>query len=120
MDFKPAATMSRFFIGERTKSRKSGLATLAGVIDVALLGGSPSFIVGQTFDVLFANVINGTFDNAMIDAGAAIFDVTVIDGISQDIVRLTATSVSAVPLPGAVWLFGAGLVVLTLRRRRVA
>lgn len=92
----------------------NGDATLGGTIDVALLG-TPSFGIGQTFDVLFAANIFGGFDNQVINVGAASFAVSIIDGMSQDIVRLTATSV--VPLPPAAWMLLTGLAFVIGRKR---
>ena len=94
----------------------TGAASLAGTIAVDLLG-APTFAVGQSFDVLIAASIANNFANSSIDAGFATFDVLIVDGISEDIVRLTATSVSAVPLPPAAWLFAAALVTLGVTRR---
>ena len=94
----------------------SGTATLDGTIAVALLG-APTFAVGESFDVLIAAAILNSFTNTTIDAGFATFDVLIVDGLSEDIVRLTATSVSAVPVPAAVWLFTAALATLGATRR---
>ncbi len=94
----------------------TGSASLAGTIVVDLLG-APTFAVGQSFDVLIAASISNSFANSSIDAGFATFDVLIVNGLSEDIVRLTATSVSAVPLPAAAWLFAAALVTLGATRR---
>ena len=93
----------------------NGDATLGGTIAVELLG-SPAFGIGQTFDVLFATEIIGSFLNDIVTAGAASFAVSIIDGFDQDIVRLTATS--AVPLPPAAWMLLSGFAFLLQRRKR--
>ncbi|MGK0173401.1 MAG: hypothetical protein ACI9W2_005149, partial [Gammaproteobacteria bacterium] len=80
-------------------------------LDVDLLGFIPT--VGTTFDVLFAAVIDGTFDNTIVDTGNVVFAINIIN---DSLVRLTA--VSAVPIPAALWLF-ASTIVLMLGGRRL-
>ncbi|MGR8919141.1 MAG: hypothetical protein ACU85V_05940, partial [Gammaproteobacteria bacterium] len=90
-----------------------GQASLDGTLAVSLIG-TPTIGIGDTFDVLVADTIVGAFDNAQVSAGSALFDIAIIDGVS-DIVRLT--SLTAVPLPAPAWLLLGALPVLAARRR---
>ena len=92
-----------------------GTASLDGFISAALLG-RPQIDVGDRFDVLLANVISGQFLNTQVEAGLAIFDVSIIDG-AQDVVRLTAVQASPVPLPAAVWMLMSALAITAGWRR---
>ncbi|MFT5392586.1 MAG: hypothetical protein ACI8PT_002784 [Gammaproteobacteria bacterium] len=62
---------------------------------------------------MFAAVIDGTFDNTIVDTGNVVFAINIIN---DSLVRLTA--VSAVPIPAALWLF-ASTIVLMLGGRRL-
>jgi hypothetical protein len=89
-------------------------AALGGTLDVSLLGGfAPS--IGETFDILTAVTITGEFDNLIFP----VFDDRTFDILYLgDRVRLTTT---VVPLPAAVWLFGAAVLGLAgFARRRAA
>jgi hypothetical protein len=68
----------------------------SGTLDVALLGFIPT--VGTTFHVLFAAVIDGTFDNTIVDTGDVVFAINIVN---DSLVQLTA--VSAAPIPAALW-----------------
>jgi hypothetical protein len=95
----------------------TGSATLAGALDVELfdLGdGLFSPKLGDSFDILLAETLSGSFDTfllAELDEGLS-FDVSyLINEIgSTDVVRLSV--VSSVPIPSAVWFFGSGLLGL--------
>jgi len=94
-----------------------GSASLGGTLAVDLIG-SPVITAGQIFDVLIADTITGLFANAQAADGAALFDISIIDGV-QDIVRLTA--VTTVPLPASAWMLLAGFAgLLRWRRARPA
>ena len=94
----------------------SGSATLDGALNVSLFDfGSGLFnpSLGDSFDILTADTIIGEFDLltlALLGDGLK-WDVSyILDDFSADFVRLSV--VSAVPVPGAVWLFGSGFVAL--------
>jgi hypothetical protein len=92
-------------------------AFLDGTLDVDFLSGfSPT--AGDSFDVLFAQILHGTFASTLLPAlgpGLA-WDVQyLLDAGGTDTVRL---SVSAVPVPAAVWMFVSGLATLGWLRRR--
>ncbi len=94
----------------------SGAASIDGQLTVSLLNG---FLpgVGDAFDIVLADSITGLFANGpFIDAGLAVFEVAFIDAIDGDRIRLT--TVSAVPLPAAVWLLAPALAGLAGCRRR--
>lgn len=104
-------------------------ATLAGTLDVDLydLGGGlfgPS--LGDTFDILKAEVITGEFDLlmlAVLSEGLGWQLDYLTDEIgSIDIARLSVVSASTVPVPAAVWLLGSGLlgIVVVARRKKQA
>jgi hypothetical protein len=91
----------------------SGGAQLAGTLDVSLFDfGSGLFepALGDSFDILSAETIGGEFDlltSALLGNGLK-WDVSYIfDDFGPDLVRLT---VSEVPVPAAIWLFGSGLL----------
>jgi hypothetical protein len=89
-------------------------ANLGGTLEVSLLGGfAPS--MGETFDILTAVTVTGEFDNLIFP----VFDDRTFDILYLgDRVRLTTT---VVPLPAAVWLFGAAVLGLAgFARRRAA
>jgi T5SS/PEP-CTERM-associated repeat protein len=104
----------------------AGTATLAGTLNATLFnlgGGVFNPGLGDSFDILLAEVISGEFDFytlATLDEGLR-WDVSYLaDAIgSTDVVRL---SVQAVPIPPAAWLFGSGLLGLigVARRRKSA
>jgi len=109
--------------GEYDVLNVTGTANLGGGLNVSFFdagGGLYNAGLGDTFDILFAENINGEFDLlslAPLDSGLK-WDINYLaDALgSLDVVRL---SVSAVPLPGAVWLFGTGLVgLIGVGRRR--
>ena len=97
----------------------NGTANLDGILNVSLIN-SFNPLVGDTFDILTADVINGTFSTLNLTLGTGFtWQVDyLIDFIGNtDIVRLTVLT-SAVPVPGAVWLFGSGLLGLIGFTRR--
>ncbi|MCK4705151.1 MAG: hypothetical protein KAT90_06720, partial [Gammaproteobacteria bacterium] len=102
-----------------------GTLTLAGELEVIsfdLGGGLFNPVIGDSFDLFAAEIINGQFDLftlSILDPGM-VWDLNILtDEIgSLDIVRLSA--VAAVPVPPAVWLFASGLLGLVgvARRKR--
>ena len=104
-------------------------ATLAGTLDIDLydLGGglfAPS--LGDSFDILTAEVLTGKFDLltlAVLGGGLDWQLDYLFDEIGTiDIVRLSVVSASTVPVPPAVWLFASGLLglVAVARRKKLA
>ena len=102
-----------------------GTADLSGTLNLSLINGFNP-LVGNSFDILTADTINGAFDVLNLTLGAGytwsidyLFDTTGINTV--DVVRLTVLTAPAVPVPAAVWLFGSGLLGLVgiARRRRV-
>ncbi len=96
-----------------------GSATLGGILDISLYGGySPAN--GTAFDFLLASGgITGEFSSIAGPTGW-VWNVAYLDLIGSDgkidTARLTA---NAVPIPAALWLFGAGLLGLIGIRRRL-
>jgi len=88
----------------------SGDILLGGILDVSLLSGFEP-IVGSSFDILLGSSVAGSFSSTLFP---------VFDGRTFDIVlgaeffRLT---VSAIPIPAAVYLFVPGCLLLFTRRR---
>ncbi len=100
----------------------SGTATLGGVLTTDFIdsgNGLFSASAGDVFDILSAETIAGEFDLLTLAVlGDGLFwDVNYLTDFSgtTDIVRL---SVSAVPVPAAVWLFGSGFLGLIGMARR--
>lgn len=83
-----------------------GEASLAGALNVSLLGGY-QLSLGDNFDILYANMVYGSFDDVLFP----VFNGLTFD-IFYDINTVRLTVVSAVPVPAAMWLFGSGVVVL--------
>ena len=103
----------------------SGTASLDGNLNISLFDlGSGLFTphAGDSFDILTADLIQGSFGSltlAALDPGLK-WDISYLtDAIgTTDVVRL---SVDAVPVPPAMWLFSSGLLGLigVARRRAV-
>lgn len=92
-----------------------GAASLSGALNVSLLGGY-QLSLGDNFEILYANMVYGSFDELLFP----VFDGLTFD-IFYDLNAVRLTVVSAVPVPAAMWLFGSGVVVLMgLARRRKA
>ena len=93
-----------------------GAANLAGTLDVSLLDGY-QFNLGESFDILYASIVFGTFDDLLFP----IFNGMTFD-IVYDLNTVRLTVVNAVPVPAAAWLFGSGVVALmgVARRRKAA
>jgi hypothetical protein len=93
-----------------------GDAIIGGMLSVSLLSGH-DFSIGESFDILYANMVYGSFDDLLFP----IFDGLTFD-IFYDMNAVRLTVVSAVPVPAAAWLFGSGVVVLmgVARRRKAA
>ena len=91
----------------------SGTAHLGGTLDVDLLSEFNLFFPGDSFNILTAETIVGEFDLlslALLDGGFS-WDVNyILDDYGMDIVQLSV--VSSVPIPGAFWLLGSGLITL--------
>lgn len=96
-----------------------GDAWLAGILDVDLLDGfAPN--AGDTFDILSALVLHGTFDGTLFPTlgNDLRWELQyLLNESGMDTVRLSA---QVVPVPAAVWFFGSGLAALGLLRRRSA
>jgi hypothetical protein len=95
----------------------SGLASLDGLLAVSLV---ETYLpaAGNMFDLLLAETILGTFSNVMLPVlpASLAWDLRyVLDPSNTDVLRL---SVRAVPLPPAVCLLGAALIILAGSRRR--
>jgi len=102
----------------------SGTAILDGTLDVSLMdlgGGLFAPHGGDTFDILTANTLQGSFSAlnfpALLDPNQTWHIDYITDAIgTTDVIRL---SVFPVPIPAAFWLFGSGLVgLLGFMRRR--
>lgn len=93
-----------------------GDATLGGTLNVTL---SNAFDIGlgHSFDILYASMVYGSFDNLLFP----IFNGMTFD-IAYDLNTVRLTVVNAVPVPAAAWLFGSGVVALMgiARRRKAA
>ncbi|MFA9476990.1 PEP-CTERM sorting domain-containing protein [Phycisphaerales bacterium AB-hyl4] len=93
----------------------SGDAILGGELEVILLEGA-YFMQGDTFEILTATSIAGSFDSVILPTdewGQSIF------AFVQDGNHLTLTALQTVPEPGTLALLGLGLIALH-RRRRIA
>lgn len=103
----------------------SGTTSLDGTLNVSLFDlGSGLFApqAGDSFDILTAEILSGSFSSlsyaALLDPNLSWQIDYLTDAIgTTDVVRLSV--VSAVPVPGAVWLFGSGLLgLMSLVRRK--
>jgi probable HAF family extracellular repeat protein len=97
-----------------------GSLTLNGTLDIRL-GDSFMPTSGNIFDLIIGDDINGVFDHILFPAlaGGVTWKLVLLqdfEGSTTDYLRLTAAP--AVPLPGAVWLFGSALVGLVALSRR--
>ncbi len=89
----------------------SGLLTLGGTLEIAFLDDYVPD-VGDAFTLFLAASIAGEFGNFILPSIAGLrFE---FEGLADG---LRMVAMSAVPLPGALWLFGAASLLL-LRRRR--
>jgi hypothetical protein len=91
----------------------TGTANLNGALNITLLDGfMPT--PGDSFDLLVATSIVGGFSSLVLpDISGIEWELNVLTGGPMEILRLTA-----VPLPPAVWLLGAGLVCLRATSKR--
>ncbi len=99
----------------------SGTATLSGALDVSFFDlWRPT--AGDTFDILTADTIAGTFSSLnLAELNPGLFwDVRYLHNLAgNDTVQLAVvSSVSSVPLPASLWLFGSGLIGLIAFVRR--
>jgi len=97
-----------------------GSATLGGILDISLYDGYSPPANGTAFDFLLASEgITGEFSSIAGPKGW-VWNVAYLDLIGSDgkidTARLTA---NAVPIPAALWLFGAGLLGLIGIRRKI-
>ena len=96
----------------------NGTAYLDGVLNVSLFGSGSSLFsphAGDSFDILTADVLQGSFATlnyaALLDPSLRWHIDYLTDAIgTTDVLRLSV--VSAVPVPAAIWLFGSGLLGL--------
>jgi hypothetical protein len=97
----------------------TGTADLDGLLEVDLLNGFEP-VVGSSFDIITASIINGMFDSTVLPSIAGIsWELQTLidfDGGDTDILRLSA--VATVPVPAAAWLFGSALLGLGALKRR--
>lgn len=100
----------------------TGSLSITGGGEVAMgsatLGFAPN--AGDTFDILSALVLHGTFDSTVFPVlgNNLRWELQyLLDAVGMDTVRLSA---QVVPVPAAVWFFGSGLAALALLRRRSA
>ena len=96
----------------------TGTATLDGILefDVDYSG----LLLGDSFNILNADVISGTFasiTNQQINTDW-FWELNYQVDLNGSTDVLTATVVTAVPIPATVWLFGSGLGLLGWVRRR--
>lgn len=93
-----------------------GDAELGGTLSVSLLGGYNPYL-GEIFDIMYASLISGSFDELLFP----IFNGMTFD-IAYDANLIRLTVVNAVPVPAAAWLFGSGVLALAgvARRRKAA
>ena len=104
----------------------SGAENLGGTLDVDLFDLGNGFFepsLGDTFDILAAETLNGEFDLLIPSAlggglGWQVDYLIDFGGGTTDFVQLSV--VSAVPIPASVWLFGSGLLGLAGMVRRKA
>ena len=101
----------------------AGQMTLAGELNVVLSdfgAGLYSPALGNTFDLLTAELMMGSFDivtmSALDPSLAWQLDFLTDEIGTRDVLRLSV--VSSVPVPAAVWLFGSGLLALVGVARR--
>lgn len=112
------------------------LLTGGSTLDISFLDQYPSVVEGDYFDLIFANSFNGEFgflnyDTALLNGLALTTDFIQV-GDNQNVLRLyviseltavtqtaALASVSAVPLPSAVWLMMSGVLgLITVARRK--
>jgi hypothetical protein len=94
----------------------TGSAAIAGTLKVNLYNGYTP-VVGSYFDILLANGITGTFTGLDVPAGWA-WNVDYLDANNDSMNDTVRLSANAVPIPGALWLFGPALAGLVGLRRR--
>jgi len=83
--------------------------TLGGVLDVSLLNGFEPTI-GSSFDILIGGSVTGDFGSTLFP----VFDGRIFNLVlGPDFVRLTVT---AIPIPTAMYLFVPGCLLLFARR----
>lgn len=104
--------------------------TLGGMLDVALIDLTNGFspMGGETFDLIIADQINGSFSSfafAALADGLSWATNIFTNQFGQDVFQLTIQGQlilpeTGVPVPGAVYLFGFGLLGIAVGRRRRA
>lgn len=95
----------------------AGELTLGGTLEVELLDGyAPT--AGDVFDIAIAAFIHGDFAERLLPTlatGLRWRSLQLSDALGRDLYRL---EVSAVPVPGAVWLMGSACAIIVVRVRR--
>ena len=81
-----------------------GSAFTSSVVDISLADGGIAYYVGLISDTAFSSA---SIQFAAVAEGTFLYNV---DDIT--------TSVSAVPIPGSIWLFGSGLISLVALNKR--
>lgn len=105
-----------------------GTATLDGTLSFTLTNNN-LFKVGDSFDILTAQNISGTFGSLLFSGDPAYhWDTLYLKDVigTTDVVRLTITGAPDItpiptPLPSALWLLGSGLLgLIGVARRKAA
>jgi hypothetical protein len=96
-----------------------GDAYLDGILDIDFLGGFNP-VAGDTFDLLFAEVLHGSFGSSVLPGlnAGLVWDLQyLLNPTGTDTVRLSVQA-QVVPVPAAAWLFGSALLLVGALRRR--
>ena len=113
--FEETSMISLFLLGDGQSDwlNFSGPVDLSGTLNLSLGLDEYMPMLGDSWDIIFGNDIGGEFSNIISDAPNDWgWEILYLDD------RVTLTSVSSVPVPAAVWLFGSGLIGLIGFARR--